>query len=44
MRLKYCKPETEVDYLVLEEFVLYDLNNNPRIIEDMGEPDDLLYW
>lgn len=42
MKLQYCKPETEVDLLVLEEFILYDLvNNKPTIDEDMANPDDI---
>ena len=41
MKLKYCKPETEVDLLVLEEFILYGLNNAPTIDDDMDDPDDI---
>ncbi len=35
MKLQYCKPETEVDLLVLEEFILYDLRNKPQIEKDL---------
>ena len=41
MKLQYCKPETEVDLLVLEEFILYGMNNKPTIDEDMANPDDI---
>ena len=43
MKLKYCKPETEVDYLTLEEFILYGLNNTPTIDDDMEDPDDITW-
>ena len=39
MKLQYCKPETEVDLLDLEEFILYDLNNKPVIEDDLDDPD-----
>ena len=39
MKLQYCKPETEVDLLDLEEFILYDLNNKPVIDDDLDDPD-----
>ena len=35
MKLQYCKPETEVDLLVLEEFILYGMNNTPTIEKDL---------
>ena len=41
MKLQYCKPETEVDLLVLEEFILYDMRNKPTIDEDMANPEDI---
>ena len=41
MKLQYCKPETEVDLLVLEEFILYGMNNKPTITNDYGDPDGL---
>lgn len=41
MKLQYCKPETEVDLLVLEEFILYGMNNTPTIEKDYGDPDGL---
>lgn len=41
MKLQYCKPETEVDLLDLEEFILYDLNNKPVIEDDLGDPDNI---
>ena len=41
MKLQYCKPETEVDLLVLEEFILYGMRNKPDIDDDMGTPDDI---
>ena len=41
MKLQYCKPETEVDLLDLEEFILYDLNNQPVIEEDLDDPDNI---
>ena len=44
MKLQYCKPETEVDLLVLEEFILYNMNNNPSIVDDMGEPGEYIDW
>ena len=40
MKLQYCKPETEVDLLDLEESILSPITptiNN----DDMGDPDDL---
>ena len=39
MKLQYCKPETEVDLLDLEEFVLYDMGNQPVIDDDLDDPD-----
>ena len=39
MKLQYCKPETEVELLDLEEFILYDLNNKPVIEDDLDDPD-----
>ena len=44
MKLQYCKPETEVDLLVLEEFILYGMNNKPTIEKDMYDPEDLETW
>lgn len=41
MKLQYCKPETEVDLLDLEEFILYDLNNQPVIEDDLDDPDNI---
>ena len=42
MRLKYCKPETEVDLLDLEESILSPI---PPVIDgDMDDPDDDLNW
>ena len=43
MKLQYCKPETEVDLLVLEECILsYDnVTNNPDIDDDMDNPKDI---
>ena len=41
MKLQYCKPETEVDLLDLEEFILYDLNNKPVIEDDLDDPDNI---
>ena len=43
MKLQYCKPETEVDLLVLEEFILYDMRN-PKIENDLGDPGDYIDW
>ena len=39
MKLQYCKPETEVELLDLEEFVLYDMGNQPDIDDDLDDPD-----
>ena len=39
MKLQYCKPETEVELLDLEEFVLYDMGNQPVIDDDLDDPD-----
>ena len=39
MKLQYCKPETEVDLLDLEEFILYDMGNRPVIEDDLDDPD-----
>ena len=45
MKLQYCKPETEVDLLVLEEFILYDLmRNKPSIKSDLQYEEDYLEW
>ena len=41
MKLQYCKPETEVDLLDLEEFILYDLNNQPVIEDDLDDSDNI---
>ena len=41
MKLQYCKPETEVDLLDLEEFILYDLNNKPVIEDDLDDADNI---
>ena len=41
MKLQYCKPETEVELLDLEEFILYDLNNQPVIEDDLDDPDNI---
>ena len=41
MKLQYCKPETEVDLLDLEEFILYDLNNKPVIEDDLDDSDNI---
>ena len=41
MKLQYCKPETEVELLDLEEFILYDLNNKPVIEDDLDDPDNI---
>lgn len=41
MKLQYCKPETEVDLLDLEEFILYGLNNQPVIEDDLDDPDNI---
>lgn len=43
MKLKYCKPETEVDLLVLENFVLYGITTKPDIDDDMDDPDDITW-
>lgn len=43
MKLQYCKPETEVDLLVLEEFILYDLNNT-KIKTDLEYEEGYLDW
>ena len=42
MKLQYCKPETEVDLLVLEEFILYGMKK-PEIETDMEDPDDITW-
>ena len=42
MKLQYCKPETEVDLLVLEEFILYDLRT-PQIEKDL-EYEEIDTW
>ena len=39
MKLQYCKPETKVELLDLEEFVLYDMGNQPVIDDDLDDPD-----
>ena len=39
MKLQYCKPETEVDYLVREDFLLYDIQSKPRIDKDLTYED-----
>ena len=39
MKLQYCKPETEIDFLDLEEFILYDMNNQPEIDDDLDDPE-----
>lgn len=46
MRLKYCKPETEVDLLVLEECILsYDnVTNTPDIEDDLDNPGNPIAW
>ena len=47
MRLQYCKPETEVDYLVLENDFLTGTQpspTSPTIDNDMDNPDDLPVW
>lgn len=44
MKLQYCKPETEVDLLVLEEFILYDLVNNKPTIEKDLYYEDVETW
>ena len=44
MKLQYCKPETEVDLLVLEEFILYGITNNPKIKNDLQYDEDYLEW
>ena len=43
MKLQYCKPETEVDYLELENDFLNgtQLRSTPTIAEDMGEAEDI---
>ena len=41
MKLQYCKPETEVELLDLEEFVLYDMGNQPVIDDDLDDPDNI---
>ena len=41
MKLQYCKPETEVDLLDLEEFILYDLNNQPVIEDDLDDQENI---
>ena len=38
MKLQYCKPETEVDLLDLEECILSPIT--PTIVNDMDDPDD----
>ena len=40
MKLQYCKPETEVDLLVLEEFILYGMKK-PEIEDDMDNPENI---
>ena len=48
MKLQYCKPETEVDYLELENDFLNgtQLRTTPTIIDpsDMEDPEDLRTW
>ena len=43
MKLQYCKPETEVDYLELENDFLNgtQLRSTPTIADDMGEAEDI---
>ena len=45
MKLQYCKPETEVDYLVLENDFLtgttVPVSTTPTIADDMGEAEDI---
>ena len=46
MKLQYCKPETEVDYLVLENDFLASTESRSTqttIVDDMGEAEDI-YW
>ena len=45
MKLQYCKPETEVDNLALENDFLNgtQLKATPTIVDDMGEAEDI-YW
>ena len=44
MKLQYCKPETEVDLLVLEEFILYNMTNSPEIKNDLVYDENDLDW
>ena len=44
MKLQYCKPETEVDLLVLEEFILYNMTNDPKIKKDLVYDENDLDW
>ena len=44
MKLQYCKPETEVDLLVLEEFILYGMTNDPKIKNDLVYDENDLDW
>lgn len=41
MKRQYCTPETEVDFLVLEDFVLYP--TTPVIEDDLDDPDDITW-
>lgn len=43
MKLQYCKPETEVDYLELENDFLNgtQLRPTPTIVDDMDEAEDI---
>ena len=46
MKLQYCKPETEVDYLELENDFLASTESRSTqttIVDDMGEAEDI-YW
>lgn len=42
MKLQYCKPETEEEILVMEDFVMYP--TIPEIQDDMDDPDDITTW
>ena len=46
MKLQYCKPETEVDYLELENDFLASTESSSSqktIVEDIGDAEDI-YW
>ena len=46
MKLQYCKPEAEVEDLLLEKDFLdgTQLTTTPSIDDDMDNPDDRITW